>query len=68
MEHEREATHRPQRLLVAIELVDGLFEARIEEPGTERPHFEMAGPPRPYGEVVEEVLDALRRHLLSPGE
>jgi hypothetical protein len=28
----------------------------------------MAGPPRPYGEVVEEILDALRRHLTSPGE
>jgi hypothetical protein len=53
---------------VAIEPADGLFEARIEDPGTERLHFAMAGPPRPYGEAVEEVLEALRRHLLSPGE
>lgn len=68
MEHESTAEHRAHRLVVAIEPVDGLFEGRIEEPGTGRPHFSMAGPPRPYGEVVGEILDALRRHLTSPGE
>jgi hypothetical protein len=68
MEHEQASEHRAHRLLLAIEPVNGLFEARIEEPDTGLPHFTMAGPPRPYGEVVEEVLDALRRHLLSPGE
>ena len=68
MEHERAVEHRAHRLVVAIEPVDGLFEGRIEEPGVERPHFSMAGPPRPYDEVVEELLDALRRHLTSPGE
>jgi hypothetical protein len=68
MQHERAAEHRSHRLVVVIEPVDGLFEGRIEEPGAERPHFSMAGPPRPYGEVVEEILAALRRHLASPGE
>jgi hypothetical protein len=68
MEHEHAAEHRSHRLVVVIEPVNGLFEGRIEEPGAERPHFSMAGPPRPYAEVVEEVVDALRRHLTNPGE
>jgi hypothetical protein len=68
MEHEQAAAHRAHRLVVAIEPVDGLFEGRIEEPGTGRPHYSMAGPPRPYGEVVQEVLEALHRHLTSTGE
>lgn len=65
---QRASEHRSHRLVVVIEPVDGLFEGRIEEPAAERPHFSMAGPPRPYEEVVEELLDALRRHLTSPGE
>jgi hypothetical protein len=68
MEYQRAANHRSHELIVRIDAVDGLFEARIEEPGTGYSHFTMSGPPRPYGEVVEEMLEALRRHLLSPGE
>jgi hypothetical protein len=68
MEHEHTMPHRRHELIVRIEPADGRFEASIEEPGTERPHFVMSGPPREYREVVEELIDALKAHLLSPGE
>jgi hypothetical protein len=28
----------------------------------------MSGPPLPYDEVVDQVVQALERHLRSPGE
>lgn len=68
MEHEHTLPHRDHQLIVRIKTADGRFEASIEEPGTDRPHFAMSGPPREYGEVVEELVEALRAHLLSPGE
>jgi hypothetical protein len=54
--------------MVRIEPVDGLFEASIAEPDAEAPHWVMSGPPLPYDEVVDQVLQALDRHLRSPGE
>ncbi len=68
MEREHATEHRHHELVVRIDRADGLFEASILEPNTGRVHFAMSGPPRPYEEVVDELLDALRRHLLSPGE
>lgn len=68
MEHEHTLPHRRHELIVRIEPSDGRFEASIEEPGVERPHFAMSGPPREYGEVVEELVAAIKAHLLSPGE
>jgi hypothetical protein len=68
MEHEHTLPHRRHELIVKIEPTDGRFEASIEEPGAKVPHFVMSGPPKEYGEVVEEIVDALREHLLSPGE
>jgi hypothetical protein len=68
MEHEHSSEHRRHELVVRIEPVDGLFEGSVMEADTGRVHFAMSGPPRPYGEVVDELLEALRRHLLSPGE
>jgi hypothetical protein len=40
-----------------------MYEASIEERGVETPHWTMSGPPQRYEEVVEEVVEALRRHL-----
>lgn len=40
-----------------------LYEASIEEQGVEAPHWTMSGPPQRYEDVVEEVAEALRRHL-----
>ncbi len=68
MEHEHTLPHRRHELIVKITPVDGRFEASIEEPGVAAPHFVMSGPPKEYGEVVGEIVDALRDHLLSPGE
>jgi hypothetical protein len=68
MQHEHTLPHREHELIVRIKTADGRFEASVEEPGTEVPHFVMSGPPREYGEVVDELVDALRDHLLSPGE
>jgi hypothetical protein len=68
MEHEHTLPHRHHELTVKIQPANGLFEASIEESGVGAPHFVMSGPPGEYGEVVEEVIDTLRRHLLEPGE
>lgn len=68
MRHERTAKHRTHRLVIHIEQADGLFEASIEEPDGGKPHWTMSGPPLPYDEVVDEVIEALGRHLRSPGE
>lgn len=68
MEHEHTLSHRRHALTVRIEPSNGLFEASIEEAGAAAPHFVMSGPPSEYGEAVEEVIDVLRRHLLSHGE
>ena len=68
MEHEHTLPHRRHELIVKIEPVDGRFEASIEEPAVEIPHFVMSGPPREYEEVVEEVVEALRAHLLRPAK
>lgn len=57
---------RPHRLTVRIERVGDGFEAWIEEPDTTEPHWTMSGPVVPYEEAVEEVAEALKRHLLSP--
>ena len=68
MEHEHTLPHHSHELVVKITPVDGRFEASIEEPGAAVPHFVMSGPPMEYGEVVEEIVGALRDHLLSAGE
>ena len=68
MRHEETRPHRTHRLVVRIEPKDGLFEASIAEPDAESPHWVMSGPPLGYDEVVDEVLQALERHLRSPGE
>jgi hypothetical protein len=68
MEHEHTLSHQRHELVVKIKPVDGRFEASIEEPGIDVPHYVMSGPPKEYGEVVEEIVDALREHLLRPGE
>jgi hypothetical protein len=68
MRQERTSPHRAHRLVVRIEPKDGLFEASISEPDSEAPHWVMSGPPLTYDEVVDEVLQALERHLRSPGE
>jgi hypothetical protein len=68
MRHERTSEHRTHRLVVRIEPADGLFEASIAEADGGTPHWTMSGPPLPYDEVVDEVLQALERHLRSPGE
>jgi len=68
MRQERTEAHKRHRLVVRIDPADGLFEASIAEPDTDKPHWVMSGPPLSYDEVVEEVLQALERHLRSPGE
>lgn len=68
MRHERSSPHRTHRLVVRIDPADGLFEASITEPDADTPHWVMSGPPLPYDEVVDQVLQALERHLRSPGE
>jgi hypothetical protein len=68
MEHEHTLSHHRHELVVKITPVDGRFEASIEEPGVDVPHYVMSGPPKEYREVVEEIIDALREHLLRPGE
>ena len=68
MRHERTSPHRTHKLVVRIEPKNGLFEASIAEPDAEAPHWVMSGPPLPYDEVVDEVVQALERHLRSPGE
>lgn len=68
MRHDRTEQHKRHHLVVRIEPADGLFEASIAEPDTDTPHWVMSGPPLAYDEVVDEVLQALERHLRSPGE
>lgn len=68
MEHEHTLPHRPHELTVKIIPTDGRFEASIEEAGIAAPRFVMSGPPREYEEVVDELVDALRDHLLRPAE
>jgi hypothetical protein len=68
MRHERTSQHRTHQLVVRIDPADGLFEASISEADRGTPHWTMSGPPLPYDEVVDEVLQALDRHLRSPGE
>lgn len=68
MRHERTEQHRRHHLVVRIEPSGEMFEASIAEPDTDKPHWVMSGPPLPYEEVVDEVLQALERHLRSPGE
>ena len=62
--------HEPHQLSVRIEASedDDLYRGSIVEEETGLVHFAMSGPARPYREVVEEVLEALRRHLLAPGD
>jgi hypothetical protein len=59
---EIEKTHE---LIVRIVPAEdpNMYEASIEERGVETPHWTMSGPPQRYEEVVEEVVEALRRHL-----
>lgn len=69
MRHEHSQPHRAHHLVVRIEPADGEFEASIREADSEAtPHFVMSGPPASYAEVVDELVEALRRHLLEPGE
>ena len=62
--------HRPHQLTVKIESAGegDLYRGSIQEEETGIVHFAMSGPARPYREVVDEVLDALRRHLIAPGD
>jgi hypothetical protein len=53
---------------VRLEPVDGRFSCLIEEPGLEEPHYVMSGPPLPYEEAVEDLVRALKEHLLARGE
>ena len=58
-------TNQPHKLTVRIDRVDGRFEASIEEGGIEQPHWTMSGPVVRYEEAVDEVTEALKRHLLA---
>jgi len=60
--------HMAHRLVVRLESVDGRFSCLIEEPGLEAPHYVMSGPPLPYEEAVDDLVRALREHLLARGE
>jgi len=65
---ERTSEHRTHRVVIRIDRADGLFEASITEADGGTPHWTMSGPPLPFDEVVDEVLQALERHLRTPGE
>lgn len=58
-------TDKRHELTVRIEPVDDRFEASIEEPWVEVPHWTISGPILRYEEAVDEVADALKRHLLA---
>jgi hypothetical protein len=60
--------HKAHRLVARIEPVDGRFSCLIEEPGREEPHYVMSGPPLPYEEAVDDLVRALKEHLLTDGE
>ena len=62
------AEHKAHLLTARIEPVDGRFSCLIEEPALEEPHYVMSGPPLPYEEAVEDLVRALREHLLARGE
>lgn len=57
--------NKPHTLTVRIDPVDNRFEASIEEAGVKAPHWTMAGPAVGYEEAVEEIAEALKRHLLA---
>jgi hypothetical protein len=60
--------HKAHRLTVRLEPVGGRFSCLIEEPGLEEPHYAMSSPPLPYEEAVEDLVRALKEHLLARGE
>jgi hypothetical protein len=60
--------HKAHRLTVLLEPVDGRFSCLIEEPGLEEPHYVMSGPPLPYEQAVDDLVRALKEHLLARGE
>lgn len=59
---------KPHRLVVSLEPIDSRFSCLIEEPGLEEPHYVMSGPPLPYEEAVDDLVHALKEHLLARGQ
>jgi hypothetical protein len=60
--------HEAHQLVVRIEPVDSRFSCLIEEPGLEEPHYVMSGPPLSYDEAVDDLVRALKEHLLARGD